>query len=267
MNDNLLLATNRFRKSVIGLKQKVGQIQNHLAQLESEIEKISLNVDDFSNQADIYRQRVERESRKEIRALMKQISELQSSRPTKKEEPIVSRDTIRVATTIGVFEAILRLICGLKADDFHLMSCSFLFPAVYERVVKVDDDDYLLDEVPESARVVVERGRGYLEWLREECQTYLTNPEAWETYSPYICEWWRNDALPLLYGSRDDQWETDEPLSLVEMLSWKQNPEDRPILFPSVWDAREIYTSNKDLVYQSSGIQSFELKLFTNGGK
>jgi hypothetical protein len=67
----------------------------------------------------------------------------------------------------------------------------------------------------------------------------------------------------LIYGSRDEQWDIDEPLTLTEMLTWQDNPGDRPIHFGPVFDAYEIYKKHKDEVYESSGVKEFDIKMFT----
>jgi hypothetical protein len=79
-------------------------------------------------------------------------------------------------------------------------------------------------------------------------------------------EWWANDALPLLYGARDEQWDIDAPFSLPEMLLWRDSPGDRPLNFSTIFEAYEIYRKHKDAVYDSTGLREFELKQFLNKG-
>jgi hypothetical protein len=47
------------------------------------------------------------------------------------------------------------------------------------------------------------------------------------------------------------------------MLLWRSSPADRPLHFSSIFDAYEIYKKNKDAVYESSGVRTFELKMFS----
>jgi AcrR family transcriptional regulator len=56
---------------------------------------------------------------------------------------------------------------------------------------------------------------------------HLTDSDTWESAVEYITDWWRNDALPLLYGCRDEQWDIDMPLSLPEMIEWRDSPAER----------------------------------------
>ena len=103
-----------------------------------------------------------------------------------------------------------------------------------------------------------------MEWIRSEYDTHLIDPEAWESAIVEVTNWWRNDALPLLYGSRDEEWDIDMPLTLAEMLQWRDSPAERPILFSSVFDAYELYRLNKDIVFETTGLRQFELKQFTH---
>jgi hypothetical protein len=176
--------------------------------------------------------------------------------------PEATGNEARIASTIAILESIIRLISE-GAEDFRLISEAFLFPAVIERVMSAEDSAYFMEEVPASASVVVSRGREYVAWIREEYDTHLTDPETWEAAIQVTTEWWRNDALPLLYGSRDDQWDIDMPLTLTEMLTWRDVPAERPINFSSVFDAYEVYRKNKDAVYEKTGLRQFELTQFT----
>jgi hypothetical protein len=163
---------------------------------------------------------------------------------------------------VAILDSILRLISD-GADDFKLMSEAFLFPAVIERILSASEEAYFLEEVPASAEAVIERGRQYVDWVRQEYDTHLTDPEAWDSAIDEVTDWWRNDALPLLYGSRDEQWDIDIPLTLTEMLTWRDVPAERPITYSAIFDAYEIYRKNKDLVYEKTGLRQFELKHFT----
>ena len=67
----------------------------------------------------------------------------------------------------------------------------------------------------------------------------------------------------MIYGSRDEQWDIDLPLTLTEILLWKDSPADRPLNFPKIFDAYEIYRKHKDEIYGPTGIREFELKNFS----
>ena len=150
-----------------------------------------------------------------------------------------------------------------NAEDFRLASEAFLFPAVYERVMDNAEDAYFLEEIPPATLLVIERGKEYIAWIREEYDTHITDPETWPNAIDYVAEWWRNDALPMMYGARDEQWDIDAPLSLQEILLWKESPSDRPLNFSKIFDAYEIYRKHKDEIYGTTGLREFELKLFT----
>lgn len=264
MQDNIVYATDSMRSSVTSLKRKLSNLKISIEHLDSELIKIDSKFDKLMTQTEIYKAKLERETGREVRKLELEISKLRKQlaeasltvpAPEKTEE-------LKVAATIGVFECLLRHICE-GADDFRLMSCAFLYPAVYERVVRGEDPAYLVESLPDSAGIVIDRGKEYLQYVRAACNTHVTEATAWETYLPQVTDWWRNDALPLLYGSRDEQWDTDVPLSLVEMEMWRDEPGERPLHFSAVFDAYEIYRANKDDIYESSGIRALDLRMFT----
>jgi hypothetical protein len=260
--DNLIFATNSIRSSVTSLKKKLSNLKISVEQLDVELEKLDNKFDNLVTQSEIYKNKLEREMGREVRRLERELSLLRKGLSNEKPKVAASGEELQIATTMSILEVVLRLVSE-GAEDFRLISESFLFPSVIERVVRGDEEAYFLEEVPASAKLVVERGRQYVNWIRETCDTHLTDPLAWDEYSPQICDWWRNDALPLLYSSRDEQWDIDVPLSLQEMLLWRSSPADRPLHFSSVFDAYEIYKKNKDNVYESSGVRNFELKMFS----
>lgn len=263
--DNILYATNSMRSSVSSLKKKLSNIRVQLELFDSEIEKIENKFDNILVQADIFKSKVEREMGREVRRLERELTLLH--KPSKEAPLAETNETdLKVASSIGIFEAILRHMCG-NADDFCLASQAFLFPAVYERIMAGEEEAYYLEQVPAATSIVVKRGQEHISWLRAEYDTHLTDPATWESSMEYIVEWWRNDALPLIYGARDEQWDIDVPLTLQEITLWKESPADRPIHFHKIFDAYEIYRKHKDEIYETSGLRSFELKLFTFEGE
>jgi hypothetical protein len=199
---------------------------------------------------------------REVRRLERELLLLSKSVKGNSTLSPASETDLKVASTIGVFDTILRHMCA-NADDFRLASEAFLFPAVYERVMDGGEDAYFLEEIPPSAVLVISRGKEYINWVREEYDTHITDPETWPNAIDHIVEWWRNDALPMMYGARDEQWDIDIPLTLQEILLWKESPADRPLNFSKIFDSYEIYRKHKDETYGTSGLREFELKLFS----
>lgn len=264
--DNIVFATDSMRTSVASLKKKLSNLKISVEQFDSELEKIDTKFDKLLTQTEIYKAKVEREMGREVKKLEIELARLrkQLADGVSTQETQVHPSDLGIASTIGVLECLLRHICE-GSDDFRLMSYSFLFPAVIERVMGADDPAYLLDTLPSSASTVIDRGKQYVQYIRSQCDTHVTDPDAWAKYINEVTDWWKNDALPLLYGSRDEQWDADSPLSLVEMLMWRDEPSERPIQFSPIFDAYEIYRANKDAIYDSSGIRNFDLKMFSFG--
>lgn len=266
MVDNIIYATDSLRTTVSSIRKKVSGLKISVETFDSELTKLESKFEKLLTQTEIYKNKLQREMGREVRRLQSELDELRkevktSSSKTGSENPL----ELSIASTIAVYECVLRHICQ-DAEDVKLMFYSFLFPSVLERVVGAEDEAYFLDKLPKSASVVVERGREYVSYIRAICETHVTDPESWELLSEPLADWWRNDALPLLYGSRDEEWDTDVPLSLPEMLIWKNEPSDRPIHFSRVFDGFEIYRKLKDKVYDETGVRAFDLRMFTYGG-
>jgi len=197
MMDNIVVATDSMRSSVSSLKKKISNFKVSIEQLSSEVEKIETKFDKLLIQTGIYKAKLEREMGREVRRLELELSKLrkQVKESLPPEVPQEDETELGIASTLAVVECLLRHICE-GADDFRLMSYAFLFPAVIERVASFDDPAYLLETLPESAQVVIDRGRQYVAYLREDCKTHVTDPDAWEQYIDQVTDWWRNDALP-----------------------------------------------------------------------
>lgn len=262
VQDNIIYATTQTKNVVTSLKKKLSNVRVSLENLTTELEKLEAKVENVVTQSDIYKAKVEREMGREVRRLERELALLRKNGVSPEPQVEVSGADLQVASTIGIFDSILRQMCA-DAEDFRLASEAFLFPAVYERAMEGNEEAYFLDKIPNSANLVIQRGKEHISWIREEYDTHITDPETWDLAIDYVVEWWRNDALPLIYGARDDQWDIDVPLSLQEILLWRESPADRPLNFSKVFDAYEIYRKHRDQVYESSGIRDFELKLFT----
>jgi len=260
--DNILRSTKTVRNSLASLKKRLSDIKVDVESFDLALEQIDTKFDNLIVQTEIYKSKLEREMGREVRRLERELALLRKNAGPVTQISEASDNELKIASSVAIIESVLRLICN-GADDFRLMSEAFLFPAVIERIMEGAEDAYYLDEVPTSAATVISRGREYVEWVRQEYDTHLTDPETWDSAIDYVVEWWRNDALPLLYGSRDEQWDIDVPLTLAEMFAWRDIPAERPITYSAIFDAYEVYRKHKDLVYERTGLRQFELKHFT----
>jgi hypothetical protein len=261
MLDNLLTATNATRTSVTNLKKKLSKLRIQVEEFGADLEKLDTKFENVISQAEIYKAKLEREMGREVRRLERELALLRNASSGVMTPAQATASDLKVASSIGIFNTILRHMCG-NAEDFLLASEAFLFPAVFERIMSGEEEAYYLDEIPVSAPLVIKRGREHIEWVRSEFDTHITDPETWPNCIDTIVNWWRNDALPMIYGARDEQWDIDVPLSLPEILQWQESPGDRPLNFPKIFDAYEIYRKHKDDIYESSGLRGFDLKLF-----
>jgi hypothetical protein len=262
MLDNLLTSTNTTRTSLTNLKKKLSKLRIQVEEFSADLEKIDTKFENVLAQAEIYKSKLEREMGREVRRLERELAIMSKTVKGNPSLPDANDTDRKVASTVGIFDTILRHMCA-NADDFRLASEAFLFPAVYERVMDGGEDAYFLEEIPPAATLVISRGKEYIAWIREEYDTHISDPETWPNAIDHVVEWWRNDALPMMYGARDEQWDIDVPLTLQEILLWKESPADRPLNFSKIFDSYEIYRKHKDETYGTSGLREFELKLFS----
>jgi hypothetical protein len=262
MLDNLLTATNTTRTSVTNLKKKLSKLRIQVEEFGADLEKIDTKFENVLSQAEIYKAKLEREMGREVRRLERELTLLRNTTGGVMSAAQASESDLKVASTVAIFDTILRHMCA-NAEDFRLASEAFLFPVVYERVMDGAEEAYYLEEIPVSAILVINRGKEYISWIRSQYETHVTDPETWSDAIGQIVDWWRNDALPVLYGARDEQWDIDMPLSLQEILLWRESPGDRPLNFPKIFDAYEVYRNHKDETYGTTGLREFELKLFS----
>jgi hypothetical protein len=262
MLDNLLTATSTTRTSLTNLKKKLSKLRIQVEEFGADLEKIDTKFENVLSQAEIYKAKLEREMGREVRRLEKELTLLRNGAAGLITPEKANENDLTVAATIGVFDTVLRHMCE-GAEDFRLASEAFLFPNVYERVMDGSEEAYFIEEIPVAAPLIIRRGKEHIEWIRSEYDTHITDPETWPLAIDYITEWWRNDALPMMYGARDEQWDIDVPLSLPEILLWRESPGNRPLNFPKIFDAYEVYRKHKDEIYGTTGLREFELKLFT----
>jgi len=266
MLDNLLTSTNAARTSLTNIKKKVSKLRISVEEVSADLEKMETKFENILSQAEIYKAKLEREMGREVRRLERELTLLRNATRGVTTPGEATKSDLKVASTIGIFDTFLRHMCK-NAEDFRLASEAFLFPAVYERVMEGSEEAYFLEEVPVASPIVIQRGKEYIKHLRETSDTYVTEPETWAANIQSIVDWWRNDALPMIYGARDEQWDIDVPLSLPEILEWRDSTGDRPLNFPKIFDAYEIYRKHKDTIYENTGLRDFELKLLTFDSK
>ena len=195
-----------------------------------------------------------------VTGLRARISELESQAELN-EEPEPEDPSLVKAKTVAIFDSILFAIenwstDGDTAPDFSLACQSILFPLVYSQVMN-GNEHYFLKTVPTASIEVVKRGREYVKFIRGTCQVGLTDPEAWSVHVPMIAKWWVNDALPLLYGARDDVWERVTPLTLEAIMSWRDKPASRALEFPLVFDAMDLLDRHREEIREKTNLPEF----------
>lgn len=229
-------------------------------QFEKNIQSLKLKMDDVRRAADEYREAVDRESSRKIRELEKQLA-IAKSRVDTSRDDAANLEGIEKAKTVAIFDSILFAIenwssDGQTAPDITMVSQSVLFPTVYERVMK-GNEDYFVERVPIAALEVVRRGREFVKYIREVSVAPLSDPDAWAAHAELVQQWWVSDALPLIYGARDPDWEEDSPFSHVEIMEWREQPASRPLDFPLIFDGMELIDRYRDQIRDTTGLPEF----------
>jgi len=221
----------------------------------------------ISNAASRYRDVCEKDSAKEIQKLQKQLDQALLSGGPQSSASAVDMVTLAKAKTIAIFDSLVFAISnwstdGQSAPDVELALQSVLFPTVYERVMK-GNSDYHITTVPASALEVVKRGRETVRWLRETTDASLVQADVWEEHAGLIQQWLIRDALPLIYGARDPDWDDDIPLSIIEMIEWRDMPASRALHFPLIFDGMDLVEKHGSDIGEFTGLPAFNKQQVT----
>jgi hypothetical protein len=265
VNDALLKSKNTINSSIRSLEKDFNARTQLDNKTELSLEHLKQKVENLFHEVEVYKSKLEREMGREnkklkfdIEKLKDELRDLRSDKGLPNQEQEVELDLEKqIATSISIFETVLDQMCG-DSDDYRLMCYSVLFPSVYERI-NMCFPEYMFDRLPESMTEVINNGRKELEFIRKDCDTFLTDETAWEYYVERVNNWWKKDALIRLFNGQDESWEIDEPYSYAEMRKWERSPECRHEDFTKIDDVFKIYKRNKRDVFISSGLKDFEI--------
>jgi len=205
-----------------------------------------------------------REQTRELRSEIKELNRQLKERPLVSKGPDPSISEVKKASTICILDTILFAIenwttDGQTAPDVTLASQSVLFSIVYNKVMS-GDSDYYLDKFPVVSMEVIRRGREFVKYIREDSPVALTTEDVWDKYAPQLQEWWINDALPLIFGARDDGWIDEKIYSYDEMIKWRDMPQSRLLDFPKVSDGMDLVAKHMDNIREQIGLREFNLQ-------
>jgi len=229
-------------------------------QFEKNIASCRAKINEVRVAADEYKDSIEREAKRRERELLRKIERLEKlsgGQPAQQE----NLEGLEKAKTLAIFDSILFGIENWSADgqtapDITMVSQSVLFPTVYERVMR-GNEDYFIEKVPPIATEIVKRGREFVKYVRDVSVAPLSDPDAWKSHAELVQQWWISDALPLLYGARDPDWEEDKQLTHVEIMEWRDMPASRALDFPLIFDGMELIDRYRDQIRDSTGLPDF----------
>ena len=264
----LKLELQKLKDSTTKLYKEVEMIRYYYddreRKMRDKIAAIESNADKVLAAFEGARETAERDAKREVRKLEQKLAAAE-----KKLEKLTgleavtteNREDVDRASTFAIYDSILFAIEnwsseGDTASDFTIACQSVLFPVIYERVMR-GQKDYYLPEVPSSALEVVKRGREYVKHFRSTCGASLADQDAWNEHVGAIQQWWIRDALPLLYGARAEEWDDDNPLSLTEILEWRDQPASRALHFPLIFDGMELVEKHRDQIRENTGLPEF----------
>ena len=268
LSNSLRILDNDFIERINGVRTSIDKI---LVSLE---DRHRYRMNTLQRQVDLLDKKVcelpdlvDKVVASEKKADAKRIKELESQIEALKQGGMVKAATevaqvgVEKAKTIAIFDSILFAISnwsndGQTAHDIELVCQSVLFPAVYERVMS-GQSDYVIEKVPAAAEEVVKRGRELTQHIRSIEESSLITPGVWVKHHAFIREWIVGDALPLLYGARDPNWDEDEVLSLDEILEWRDQPASRALHFPLIFDGMELVERFRDEIRETTGLPDF----------
>lgn len=266
--DYVINRISSLRLEVPKLKKKLSSATQALSALDDELDVVSVKIDSVNSAIESFQEGISKRQERIIFKMQERIEQLEHELLKLNGSPISSTNDVMLSkvTTIAIFDAILSAITswsslGDQASDVEAASQTVIFPCVYDRIMSGADPAYLLDEVPVSAELVVKRGREFVKWIRSECETHITTPEAWEKYAPQVQNWWLNDGLPLLYGEADPDWEEDTFYTLEQIEVWRNSPADRMMAFPKIHDAMDLLQKHRTEVNSKINFQSFNQRV------
>lgn len=266
--DFLNYKISSLRNEAPKLKKKLALALQTISALDAEVDSLNIKVENVASVVEAFEAGLMKRQERVVSKLQERIDQLERELSKLNGNPANSTNDVILSkvTTIAVFDAILSAITswsthGDQASDIEAASQTVIFPCVYDRIMSGADPAYLLDEVPVSAELVVQRGREFVKWIRSECETHITSADAWAKYAPQIQNWWLNDGLPLLYGEADPDWEEDTFYTLEQIEVWRNNPADRMMAFPKIHDAMDLLQKHRMEVNSKINLQDFNRRV------
>jgi hypothetical protein len=266
--DFLNYKISSLRNEAPKLKKKLALALQTISALDAEVDSLNIKVENVASVVEAFEAGLMKRQERVVSKLQERIDQLERELSKLNGNPANSTNDVILSkvTTIAVFDAILSAITswsthGDQASDIEAASQTVIFPCVYDRIMSGADPAYLLDEVPVSAELVVQRGREFVKWIRSECETHITSADAWARYAPQIQSWWLNDGLPLLYGEADPDWEEDTFYTLEQIEVWRNNPADRMMAFPKIHDAMDLLQKHRMEVNSKINLQDFNRRV------
>jgi hypothetical protein len=267
MSKRLLdIQLGRLRQQIQKQSDQLDLIQNRNREREQQLRKnlatIELAMDQLIEGVGEYKESIEKEAKRGMKKLEDENARLRKQVASAgKGVEAVEAVGLEKAKTLAIFDAILFAIDNWSTDgqiapDVLLACQSVLFPTVYERVMN-GNKDYYVEKVPVAALEIVRRGRELVRHIREVSDQSLVDPDTWKEHASMVHQWWVGDALPLIYGARDPDWDSDEPFSLVEMEEWRDMPASRALHFPLIFDGMELVSRFNEEIRETTGLPEF----------
>lgn len=243
----------RFLYHVDRLAKKVEVLARTHEEILSLCDLVKQDADNVFQSMDSY---ISSQTKRTVEKLEKRIEELEGGPRIEADQVALSR-----AKTFAIFDSILFAIENWATDsspspDFTIVSQSILFPIVLQKVSR-NEEDYYLTEVPPGALEVVRRGREFIKQYRRDDKITMLDPNVFPIVQAELQDWWTRDALGLLYGATDTNWQREEPFSFEQMNRWRTMEAARPLEFPLLFDGMELVQRYGDEIRVETGLPEF----------
>lgn len=256
-------ALKKLKSTQLAMRNLTEMMQRNLEYVYETLEKFDKELEPAFARDEARFEQYLKKQKAELERLRAEVAEYKARQPAPVDMVAVNK-----ACTISIFDSIIFAISnwstdGQTAPDVELACQSILFPLVYQQVMQ-GNTDYNITKVPVAASEVVRRGRHYVRSLRQSRDILITTPDVWKEEAKAIQTWWVNDALPLLYGARDEDWDVKKSMPLDKMIKWRDMPASRILEFPLIWDGMELVKKHADEIRELSELPDFTKQtLFT----
>lgn len=257
-------------EDLIKARWKLNDARDSYNRAEECISKLEMKLHNLSSKMEASQKRQERMFNKKVKELEEENSLLRKiiykanvrlmgvglgagaeDKEDDSEDPSVLRAK-SIAKTVSIIDTFVLLIYG-NNESFRRISYATIFP-LYEKLLGVDYESYLIDKIPDRFEEYVRNGRAYVSNLIKNTPTKLTKEHVWEANISGTDNWWKNSGLLALYGRDNYPPFYDDPWSLDTITRWFEFPKERSSISAQVYDVKNYCDHYYEEIKDEAGI-------------